>query len=139
MLPKSGAAEESPTARQLKAQELKLLQCQDFPTYTVWALPLCSQDASQQYMYTQIYMYVHRCIYLHAFMGNGISPPAFCDISKSHELKQFRVKGLGYMSLGFRLPNFPISQIVLAHLGWCLLGNWETGKYVPATISQFPK
>ena len=35
-------------------------------------------------------------------------------------------------------PNFPISQIVLAHLGWCLLGNWEIGKYVPVTISQFP-
>ena len=50
-------------------------------------------------------------------MGWGISPPAFCDISKSHELKQFRVKGLCYMSLGFRLPNFPISQIVLSQMG----------------------
>ena len=71
-------------------------------------------------------------------MGWGISPLACCDISKSHELKQFRVKGLGYMSLGFRLPNFPISQIVLAHLGWGLLGNLEIGKYVPVPISQFP-
>ena len=34
---------------------------------------------------------------------------------------------------------FPISQKVLAHLGWGLLGNWEIGKYVPATISKFPK
>ena len=42
------------------------------------------------------------------------------------------------MSLGFRLPNFLISQIVLAHLSWGLLGNWEIGKYVPVTISQFP-
>ena len=43
------------------------------------------------------------------------------------------------MSLGLRVPNFPISQIVLAHLGWCLLGNWEIGKYVPVLISQFLK
>ena len=71
-------------------------------------------------------------------MGNGISPPAFCDISKSHELRQFRVKGLGYMSLGFRLPNFPISQIGLGHLGWDYLGNWEIGKSVPQAVSQFP-
>ena len=58
--------------------------------------------------------------------------------------------------------HFPISQIVLAHLGWCLLGNWEIGnstdfpisqtvlsqmaeifwdigKFVPQAISQFPK
>ena len=71
-------------------------------------------------------------------MGNGICPPAFCDISKSHELRQFRVEGLGYMGLGFRLPNFPISQIVLGHLGWDYLGNWEFGKYVPVITSQFP-
>ena len=75
---------------------------------------------------------------MYIYMGWGISPPAFCDISKSHDLKQFRVKGLGYMSLGFRLPNFPISQIVLGHLGWDYLGNWEIGKYVPVIISQFP-
>ena len=68
-------------------------------------------------------------------MGNGISPPAFCDIFKSHELRQFRVKGLGYMSLGL---GFPISQIMLGHLGWDYLGNWEIGKYVPVIISQFP-
>ena len=94
-------------------------------------------------------------------MGNGISPPAFCDISKSHELRQFRVKGLCYMSLGFRLltnfPNragpsglvsfgklgnwkictcnhFPISQIVLAHLGWGLLGNWPISQIVLAHL-----
>ena len=42
------------------------------------------------------------------------------------------------MSLGFGLPNFPVSQIVLGHLGWDLLGNWEFGKYVPVIISQFP-
>ena len=42
------------------------------------------------------------------------------------------------MSLGFRLPNFPISQIVLAHLGWDYFGNWEIGKYVAVVISQFP-
>ena len=47
-----------------------------------------------------------------------------------------QMKGLGYMSLGFRLPNFPISQIGLGHLGWDYLGNWEIGKYVPVTISQ---
>ena len=132
-------------------------------------------------------MYIY--VYIYISMGWGISRPAFCDISKSHELRQFRVKGLGYISLGFRLPNFPnsagpsglalfgklgnwevctcnhfpISQIVLAHLGWGLLGNWEIcpsshfpisqivlahlgwglletweiGKYVPVIISQF--
>ena len=80
------------------------------------------------YIHTCTHKY-KTCIYIYmGYMGNGISPPAFCDISKSHELKQFRVKGLGYMSLGFRLPNFPISQIVLPHLGWGLLGNWEIGK-----------
>ena len=42
------------------------------------------------------------------------------------------------MSLGFRLPNFPISQIGLGHLGWEYLGNWEIGKYIPLQISQFP-
>ena len=75
---------------------------------------------------------------MYIYMGNGISPPAFCDISKSHELRQFRVKGLGYISLGFRLPNFPISQVGLGHLGWDYLGNWEIGKYIPIQISQFP-
>ena len=82
----------------------------------------------------------HVCLYIYMYIyGLGHIPPAFCDISKSHELKQFRVKGLGYMSLGFRLPNFPISQIVLAHLGWDYSGNWEIGKSVPPAISQFPK
>ena len=42
------------------------------------------------------------------------------------------------MSLGFRLPNFPISQIGLGHLGWDYLGNWEIVKYIPLQISQFP-
>ena len=37
------------------------------------------------------------------------------------------------MSVG--VPNFPI---LLGHLGWGLLGNWETGKYVPPAISQRP-
>ena len=115
-------------------------------------------------MYIYIYIYIFTqhiyttCIYTFIF-GLGHIPPAFCDISKSHELKQFRVKGLGYMSLGFRLPNFsnsagpsglgllgklgnwevctstdfPISQIVLGHLGWDYLGNWEV-----CTCNHFP-
>ena len=53
--------------------------------------------------------YVFMRIYMYICMGNGISPPAFRDISKSQELRHFRVKGLGYMSLGFRVPNFPNS------------------------------
>ena len=69
------------------------------------------------YIYTYMYVYtyiMYVCIdlyvdiYIYTY-GLGHIPPAFCDISKSHELKQFRVKGLGYMSLGFRLPNFPNS------------------------------
>ena len=87
----------------------------------------CNHNTNPIYIYVYIYIY-----------GLGHIPPAFCDISKSHELKQFRVKGLGYMSLGFRLPNFPISQIVLGHLGWDYLGNFEIGKYIPLQISQFP-
>ena len=85
-------------------------------------------------------MYIHIGItYIHIYIYRlGHIPPAFCDISKSHELKQFRVMGFGYMSLGFRLPNFPISQIGLGHLGWDYLGNWEIGKYIPLQISQFP-
>ena len=89
------------------------------------------------YFYLHIRKYAHPYIYI--YMGNGISPPAFCDISKSHELRQFRVKGLGYMSLGFRLPNFPIFQIVLGHLGWDYLGNWEVHTSTDFPISQFPK
>ena len=81
-----------------------------------------------------IHTHIYICTYV--YMGNGISPPAFCDISKSHELRQFRVKGLGYTSLGFRLPNFPISQIVLGHLGWDYLGNWEVCTCNHFTISQ---
>ena len=42
------------------------------------------------------------------------------------------------MSLGFRLPNFPISQKISAHLAQHDLGNWEIGKYIPLQISQFP-
>ena len=42
------------------------------------------------------------------------------------------------LSLRLRLPNFPISQIMLNHLGWDLLGNWEIGKYIPPAISQLP-
>ena len=72
-------------------------------------------------------------------MGWGISPPAFCDISKSHELKQFRVKGLGYMSLGFRLPNFP-NRAGPSGLGlFGKLGNWEVHTSTDFPISQFPK
>ena len=75
------------------------------------------------------------CVSIYMWAG-AYPPPAFCDISKSHELKQFRVKGLGYMSLGFRLPNFPISQI-----GWANWAGiiWEIGKYIPVQISPFPK
>ena len=40
------------------------------------------------------------------------------------------------MSLGLRVPNFPISQIMLGHLGWDFLGNLEIGKYIPLPISQ---
>ena len=36
------------------------------------------------------------------------------------------------------LPIFPISQMVLGHLGWYNLGNREIRKYVPVLISQFP-
>ena len=70
------------------------------------------------HIYTSVYIYIYIYIWVTVYLA-----PAFCDISKSHELKQFRVQGLGYMSLGFRLPNFPISRIVLAHLGWGLLGK----------------
>ena len=28
--------------------------------------------------------------------------------------------------------------MVLGQMGWCLLGDLEIGKYVPATISKFP-
>ena len=57
--------------------------------------------------YICIYIYVdyqhhfikrERYLRMYIYMGNGISPPAFCDVSRSHELKQFKVKGLGYMS-----------------------------------------
>ena len=68
--------------------------------------------AQLAHIYTHIYIY-----------GLGHIPPAFCEISKSHELKRFRVKGLGYMSLGFRLPNLQISQIGLSGLG--LFGKLE--------------
>ena len=69
-------------------------------------------------------------------MGWGISPPAFCDISKSHELQQFRVKGLGYMSLGFRLPNFP-NRAGPSGLGlFGKLGNWEVHTSTDFPISQ---
>ena len=53
------------------------------------------------------------------------------------KLRQFRVKGLGYISLGLRVPNFPISQIVLGHVGWGHLGNWEIGKFGNMS-SHFP-
>ena len=66
-------------------------------------------------------------------MGNGISPPAFCDISKPHELRQFRVRGLGYMSLGFRLPNFPNSAGPSGLGSFGNLGIWEV-----CTCNHFP-
>ena len=93
-------------------------------------------DHTDEYQYTYTRTDTHTEIY--TYMGWGISPPAFCDISKSHELKQLRVKGLGYMSLGFRLPNFP-NNAGPSGLGlFGKLGNWEFGKYVPAIISQLP-
>ena len=76
---------------------------------------------------------------MYIYRGNGISRPTLRDMSKFQALDGVRVKGLSYMSLGLRVPNFTISQIELAHLGWGLLGNWEIGKYVPLAISQFPK
>ena len=100
-------------------------------SYTYFRLCICF------YIYICIYICMYIWINMYVY-GLGHIPPAFCDISKSHELKQFRVEGLGYMSLGFRLSHFPISQIMLAHLSWCLLGKWEIGKYVPVIISQFP-
>ena len=66
-------------------------------------------------------------------------PPAFCDISKSHELRQFRVKGLGYMSLGFRLPSFPNFPNRAGPSGLGLfgkLGNWEVHTSTDFPISQ---
>ena len=87
-----------------------------------------------------------------------IYPPQF------HEL---RVKGLGYMNLEIRVPNFPnsagpsrlglvgklgnwevctstnfpISQIVLGHLAGSFrkLGNWEVPTSTNFPISRFPK
>ena len=62
-------------------------------------------------------------------MGNGISLLHFVTFPNFkywmglgfrvvlYELRQFRVKGLGYMSLRLRVPNFRISQTVLGHLG----------------------
>ena len=84
-------------------------------------------------------MQANAYVHIYIYRVTVYPPFAFCDISKFHELRQFRVKGLGYMSLGFMLPNFPISHIVLGHLGWDYLGNWESGKYIPLQISQFPK
>ena len=62
------------------------------------------------YMHAYTYIYMYICmynipmhIYIYMCMGNGISPPAFRDISKFHELRQFRVKGLGYMSSGLKV------------------------------------
>ena len=47
--------------------------------------------------------YMCVCIYIYIHTGNGISRPAFRDISKFHELRLFRVKDLAYMSLGLRV------------------------------------
>ena len=75
-----------------------------------------------------------------------------------YELRQFRVKGSGYMSLRLRVPNFPNSAgpsglgsfgklgngyrgtyLTPAQMGQHDLGNWEIGKYIPVSLSQFPK
>ena len=80
------------------------------------------------------------CVYIYIYIWAGAYPPLhFLTFPNLIELKQFRVKGLGYMSLGFRLPNFPISQIGLGHLGWDYLGNWEVHTSTDFPISQFPK
>ena len=44
-----------------------------------------------------------------------------------HERRQFGVRGFGYMSLGISVPNFPMSQIMLGHLGGII---WEIGKWI---------
>ena len=101
-----------------------------------------STDGHQPYNYIIMHKYIHVHMYIYIYThvyGLGHTPPAFCDISKFYELRQFRANGLGYMSLGFRLRNFPISQIVLAHLGWDYLGNWEVCTCNHFPISQFPK
>ena len=98
------------------------------------------------YMYMHIYIYIvfiyiYTCIFVYIYIeiwAGAHPPPAFCDISKSHELRQFRVKGLGYMSLGFRFPNFPISHFPnrAGPSGLVSFGKLEIGKYVPVIISQ---
>ena len=96
-------------------------------------------------MHIYMYMYISHS-YTYIYMGNGISPPAFCDISKSHEPRQFRVKGLGYMSLGFRLPNFPISQTSQSAISqfpkscWPIWAGiiWEIGKLANGLRYRFP-
>ena len=55
------------------------------------------------------------------------------------KLKQFRVKGLGYMSLGFRVLNFP-NRAGPSRLGSSgKLGSWKICTSVPLAMSQFPK
>ena len=128
--------------------------CEGGPSPGVLSISLHFEIRRYTHIYTYTYIYIHIHIHIHMYIYRTncththiyicihiwvpvYPPPAFCDISKSHELRQFRVRGLGYMSLGFRLPNFQISQIVLAHLGWDYFGNWEIGKYVTVTISQW--
>ena len=98
--------------------------------YVYVYISMSLSESAYIYIYTYVYIYIWVTVY---------PPPAFCDISKSHELRQFRANGLGYMSLRFRLRNFPISQIVLAHLGWDYLGNWEVCTCNHFPISEFPK
>ena len=81
----------------------------------------------------RIYTYVY--IYIYIWAG-AYSAPAFCDISKSHELRQFRVKGLGHMSLGFRLPNFPKRAGPSGLGSFGKLGNWEVHTSTDFPISQ---
>ena len=76
---------------------------------------------------TCTHIHIH-IIYIYIIMGRGISPPAFRDIFKFHELRQFRVKGLGYigyMSSGLRVPNFPNSAEPDGLRPFGNLGNWE--------------
>ena len=66
-------------------------------------------------------------MYLYSF-------PNFSNSAEPDGLGSFGKLGNMYLK---PFPNFPISQMVLGHLGWDYLGNWK--KYVPATISKFRK
>ena len=64
--------------------------------------------------------------------------PNFPNVAGPSGLVSFGKFGkLGSMYL-YSFPNFPISQMVLGHLGWCLLGKWEIGKLGSMYLYSFP-